>query len=869
MLKKLKRQIKRLVILQLAIIVLFSFITVLASATSNEVPIPQGPLSHDENTGIQQIMDAGVLDQNFAKAIYNSFVSNDFYGDETQNIREILGEFEGGINACDYSIKDITGIEWLRKAQAIDFSNSNYDETTMNTFTDLTPLTVDYITNKLGASYEEAKRWFRNITFEEGMPDEEANLQIKLNGVPFTNYGLIAGHSIVIIEGGNTLPTISSEDLVAIKDNSIEDWSTKKSVNLPEITSDNKRVYFWNDPNLSLTKIDRSVSTINDDAYLEYDKIEDDIFEVANIKDSGYLRGVLVTRIADGVTSFKYVGSSGGSEAGNSTALVWQTSFYTRIYMPIVAEKEVKTSIKVTKSATCDESGKKVVGAKYYLYKDNGDLDYENDGLATPNIYVTDENGEFYVNETLENGNYYLKEFEAPEGFLINENPIKFSITADQTDINVSGGDTDFEVNAGNIEKKPNTVYFDRYSDDVNVEINVDSNYINDPNYKLEKLEISYYDRNTHKEETITVTGPDETKPFDSYQDAANWINQWINTNRGNEKDRGIFDGQISIKAQFNHLKELTTSDARPTTDIKFTKLGQDIDEEGNLKTEILPNATFKMTCTHKHTDDCKDINGNITYASCSDPHSDCGDYFTNEGCNWNNEAISDENGVVNFINVNTGTYEMTEIKTPEGYLPTETVWEVEVDAIEGTYTIKEKSQDGKSEIQGNQEDGYKIINESYFVKVVKVDSESNQRLPGATFGLYKQDENGEWGKEPIQTVTTKEISSPEQEDGGFAVFENLDEGKYKIKELIAPPGYELISEEVVFELPFKYVSESSGVNSEVTADQNVITFTISNNKGFNLPMTGAGITARIAMFGILIMGITTICLRKTVRKDV
>ena len=53
-----------------------------------------------------------------------------------------------------------------------------------------------------------------------------------------------------------------------------------------------------------------------------------------------------------------------------------------RIYMPVGANKTFKTNVKVTKSATSDNSGKKVVGAKYHLYYNDDDQDYENDELV-------------------------------------------------------------------------------------------------------------------------------------------------------------------------------------------------------------------------------------------------------------------------------------------------------------------------------------------------------------------------------------------------------------------------------------------------------------------------------------------------------
>ena len=81
-------RIKKLFILQLAVILVFSIITVISSADAN---IPQGPIdSVDKDNGVDQIMEAGIKDKNFATAIYDSFVSANYFGAETKDVRQIL-----------------------------------------------------------------------------------------------------------------------------------------------------------------------------------------------------------------------------------------------------------------------------------------------------------------------------------------------------------------------------------------------------------------------------------------------------------------------------------------------------------------------------------------------------------------------------------------------------------------------------------------------------------------------------------------------------------------------------------------------------------------------------------------------------------
>ncbi|MBS6685770.1 MSCRAMM family protein [Thomasclavelia spiroformis] len=834
-------RIKKLFILQLAVILVFSVITVMSSADAN---IPQGPIDNvDKDNGVNQIMEAGIEDKNFATAIYDSFVSANYFGDETKDVRQILMEYEGTIEAANKGIKSIYGIEWLKNATLIDLKNQT-DTDIKNYIGDLRPLSMEYIMKTADVTEDEAREWYRK--------DCQDNLLIDLSGNPISNYKQCVGQMLIMIDAQNAA-SFEGYYLNAIK-TGVVDWSVDLKVDTPEIHKDDQRVKFSKEPYKST--IIKDTTTVNDDIAINYDAFDKDIFEVDNIKHSGKVVAILGIHSNYNIGFYKYINyGGGGSVHEDNISYAYGTNFMSRIYMPVIAKKTFKTNVRVTKTATSEDSGKIVVGAKYHLYYNDDDQDYENDELVSDKIYITDENGEFYVDDNLGVGEYYLKEFEAPEGFLINENPIFFNITADKTTISVTGGDKDLKINAGDIEEDPNTVYIDRYSNDVEVSINVDPDYAADPNYKLENIELTYFDRERQEFITLNVTGPDANTPFASPEEAAKWVTDWINSNKGNEENPGIIDGQVTINAHFTHNKELQTSDPRPTMDVEFDKASRDFDEDGDLNLSSLPGATFKLECMHKHTEKCKDKNGG--YTNCTDPHTDDPKYLTDEGCSWTSEAISDSEGKVRFTKLNTGKYKMKETTVPDGYLPTETTWILTVDAINNTFEIVVDSTDDNSDLIGNQDDGYTIVNETYNIKVIKIDAETNEKLVGAEFGLFKKEANGEWSSEPIQTSITNEH--------GLAFFEKLSEGEYKIKELTAPPGYEIITEEVVFKLPFEYLSKDlNGVENTFSSDSKTITFTISNKVGFNLPKTGAGITARIAAIGIVIMGITVILLKKT-----
>ena len=181
-------RIKKLFILQLAVILVFSVITVMSSADAN---IPQGPIDNvDKDNGVNQIMEAGIEDKNFATAIYDSFASANYFGDETKDVRQILGEYEGAIDAANRGIKSIYGIEWLKNATSIDLGNQT-DTDIKNYIGDLRPLSMEYIMKTADVTEDEAREWYRK--------DCQDNLLIDLSGNPISNYKQCVGQMLIMI----------------------------------------------------------------------------------------------------------------------------------------------------------------------------------------------------------------------------------------------------------------------------------------------------------------------------------------------------------------------------------------------------------------------------------------------------------------------------------------------------------------------------------------------------------------------------------------------------------------------------------------------------------------------------------------------
>lgn len=136
--------------------------------------------------------------------------------------------------------------------------------------------------------------------------------------------------------------------------------------------------------------------------------------------------------------------------------------------------------------------------------------------------------------------------------------------------------------------------------------------------------------------------------------------------------------------------------------------------------------------------------------------------------------AVSNDEGLVRFIEVPFGSYTVRETAAPEGYALSDTESTVAVSADKpaakaSPYMVV--NYDDKNPLQHG------------IIQIIKIDAQTKVQLPGAVFTLYN--ESGQ----AVQTVTTNR--------NGFATFSTVSPGIYSIRETTAPSGYQL-SDEVI-----------------------------------------------------------------------
>lgn len=135
--------------------------------------------------------------------------------------------------------------------------------------------------------------------------------------------------------------------------------------------------------------------------------------------------------------------------------------------------------------------------------------------------------------------------------------------------------------------------------------------------------------------------------------------------------------------------------------------------------------------------------------------------------------ALSDANGRVSFDSVRYGMYELRETKGLPGYLTMEKPLGVVVTADGATIDL--------GQVVNTAERGA--------IRLLKTDAKTSDPLAGATFAIYRVEEDGTVAEEPSDT----QVSGAD----GIVSFENLTVGDYEIRETNAPTGW-LVSTDTI-----------------------------------------------------------------------
>ncbi|WP_346938701.1 SpaA isopeptide-forming pilin-related protein [uncultured Clostridium sp.] len=355
------------------------------------------------------------------------------------------------------------------------------------------------------------------------------------------------------------------------------------------------------------------------------------------------------------------------------------------------------------------ENNNPLKGAEFTLYN-LSDTAYTNPiGTA-----ISDENGKVQF-KNVEYGKYTIKETKAPEGYVISDEVLTADIIENGKTVKANPESISNTKIRGNIEF---------------AKLDEDKNPLQGAEFKL------YKEIDTKFENPIATAISDESGKvqFENVE-YGKYIIKETKAPEGYVISEELITANVIENGKVVKANPESISNTKIRGSIEFTKLGEDKNP--------LQGAEFKLY---------KEIDTKFENAIAT--------------------AISDENGKVQFENVEYGKYTIKETKAPEGYVISDEV--LTADIIENGKTVKANPESiSNTKIRGN-------------IEFAKLDEDKNP-LQGAEFKLYKE----------IDTKFENPIATAISDESGKVQFENVEYGKYTIKETKAPEGY-VISGEVL-----------------------------------------------------------------------
>lgn len=724
----------------------------------------------------------------------------------------------------DQLIENITGVEYLRKAERIDFTD--------NKITSLIPLDIEAIAERFcgGDSYA-ARSWFG---------EEKRNTIFTFVGNPITEFPSYMPGRIYIDPMFSQVPVaFEKEPVVLVKDPS-EKLPLSMSIDMPVVRIGGQAIQFYAED----LNIPSDSNTLGEQLTAEYKAGnsggdagtgESGQIYVSGITHSGEATFSIGSIDSEGTAATmthwysvdRVYGSIAESACGITVALQQQVRI---LYEVLPGEPDGSIEISLNKYELGNEN--LVSGAVYRLFKmemkkngedpvytDGDKVTIGKDGCAVNQDeeiigkpvdesekydYTTGENGSFTCNADLGTGTYCFIEIKSPEGYELNTDPVMFTVETSDT-VQISGGDRLTKVELSGIAEETYQLYERETSDDSGTWnlYNNDDELSFSPDeegvIKIEGLEDGSYQLRS-----LPSSSEENNIEFKVTGGAVTGISEGISAKAESGTYIDRYSDPISIT-----LPQLAEDQQLDSLTIEWYKADNSDVEQRSFKVgeRIEVGDTIYETATVEEV-----------------------------------RKAAEE-----FVNINKGTAD-------------------EVGSIQGQVTITPVYKYEPSEPL-TTEDPAKV--RFSFVKTDGDPSDAGYKeLAGAEFTLYYADDNWGWSENADGVYKTARAAK----DTGVVSFGDLDSGNYIMKETDPPEGYAALpgywkitanawAAESNQKLIFKYVRKDGTDGTDVSKD-NLIPEDAYGNKYYipnypvnELPSMGGRGTRIFTVFGLLLTG--------------
>ena len=467
-----------------------------------------------------------------------------------------------------------------------------------------------------------------------------------------------------------------------------------------------------------------------------------------------------------------------------------------KTYKFLINNKNFESYLKVVKLDK--ETGKRIPyeGAAFEIFDSNNHrvtMQYTYHQVTSIHTFYTNKEGYLITPEKLPYGDYTLKEVQAPYGYVLDDTPIPFSIT--QENSSTDTGVTVVKVKARDVAQKGVINITKTGEIFSSVEEN---NGIYTPKYSVGNLNGAVFE--IYAAEDITTL--DGTVRYEQ----GTLVDTITTDDDGVAKSKELYLGKYTViekTAPNGYVHNAAKYDAELTyagqnvsvtsTDISVYNDRQKVSV--SLKKEMEEDKTFNLG-----------KNNEISSVQFG--------VYANEDIKASNGDVIPKDALITFANCDKNGSIVFDCDLPVGFK-----WYAKEIATDAHYILSNTKYEFDTEYQGQDVKviDIKVNNDKAIennliygsVKGLKIDRETQETIKGATFGLFKSDTTEFTEDKAILTAVTDE--------NGVFVFNNIPYGEYLIKEIKPADGY--LDNEDVFTVIIKdneQVVELTALNDKV-----------------------------------------------------
>ena len=467
-----------------------------------------------------------------------------------------------------------------------------------------------------------------------------------------------------------------------------------------------------------------------------------------------------------------------------------------KTYKFLINNKNFESYLKVVKLDK--ETGKRIPyeGAAFEIYDSDNHrvtMQYTYPQVTSIHTFYTNKEGYLITPEKLPYGDYTLKEVQAPYGYVLDDTPVPFSIT--QENSSTDTGVTVVKVKARDVAQK-GVINITKTGE---IFSSVEENKgIYTPKYSISNLKGAIFE--IYAAEDITTL--DGTVRCEQ----GTLVDTITTDDDGVAKSKELYLGKYTViekTAPNGYVHNAAKYDAELTyagqnvsvtsTDLSVYNERQKVSV--SLKKIMAEDKTFSIG-----------NNGEITSVRFG--------IYADEDIKASNGDVIPKDALITFANCDKNGNISFDCDLPVGFK-----WYVKEIATDAHYILSDTKYEFDTEYQGQDIKviDIKINNDKAIennliygsVKGLKVDRETQEVIKGATFGLFKSDTTELTEENANLTAVTDE--------SGIFTFNNVPFGEYLIKELKPADGY--LDNEGVFTVIIKdneQVVELTAVNDKV-----------------------------------------------------